>query len=288
MDIKARAKINLSLEVLSKFENGYHDLLTIMQSIDIYDKIRITTNGSKKVTLKSNIITLETDTNIAIQAAKLFYENLNLSEGCHIDLTKNIPMEAGMAGGSTDAAAVLIGLNQIYGIPFNDEELTELGQELGADVPFCLSGGTKLAKGIGNQLIELPYLDLLLLIVKPKAGVSTKELFSMIDSSDYTSGEHTMKAVEAIRKYEKQKLFDNMRNGLYKKSYILVPEMQKIIKQMEEEFGAQKAMMSGSGSTVFGIFNTVNEQKRAYEYFKSYYEDVYKTKTARESISVYD
>lgn len=288
MNIKARAKINLSLEVLSKFENGYHDLITIMQSIDIYDKISIVTNGSGQVTLNSSFIGLETNENIVVRAAKLFYDGLSLPEGCHIELTKNIPMEAGMAGGSTDAAAILIGLNKLYGIPYRDEELSELGRILGADVPFCLSGGTKLAKGVGDQLIDLPYIDLFLLIVKPIKGVSTKELFSMIDFSDYTTGEQTFKASEAIEKYEKYKLFENMTNSLYRKSCILVPEMEKIIKQMEEGFGAQKAMMSGSGSTVFGIFDTEHEQHRAYEYFKDHYKDVYKTKTARESITLYD
>ncbi|MDO4711874.1 MAG: 4-(cytidine 5'-diphospho)-2-C-methyl-D-erythritol kinase [Peptostreptococcaceae bacterium] len=283
--MKARAKINLSLEVSRKRKNGYHDLLTVMQSIDIYDTINIEKNDSGKITLSSNISDIPMAENIAVRAAEAFYQKKGSCKGCHIKLHKEIPMQAGMAGGSTDAAAVLVGLNKIYGYPLSDREIHDLAGKLGADVPFCLVGGTKKAFGIGDEFMDLPHIDLFLVIVKPDEGISTATLFKMLDRNDLTSGERTLKAVRSICAGDKRGLFQHMTNGLYNKSLVLVPEMDEIIQTMENEFGAQKAMMSGSGSTVFGVFETVEKQSGAYDHFSKKYNNVYKTRTAEESIS---
>lgn len=287
IELCARAKINLSLEVLGKRETGYHDLLSIMQSIDIYDKIYIEKSNSSGIVFETNMKNIFPEHNLAYKAAERFLEETKETSGCFIRLQKNIPTEAGMAGGSTDAAGVLRGLNKLFGFPLSREELIRLSKTLGADVPFCLFGGTAKAEGIGERLTNLPYQELNLLIVKPGSNISTKEVFSAIKASDFTSGENTNHAVDAILENDRETLYKNMVNGMYRKSLLFAPEMESIIATAEKVFGSKKAMMSGSGSTVFAIFEDEKKLKKAYEYFLGKYEQVYNTKSYHESISFY-
>ncbi len=356
--IKARAKINLSLEILGKMQNGYHDLLSIMQSVDICDTITIekTTEIGAEQTQKNliefacSIPSLNGEDNLCYKAAEKFYGETRVVGGCKIFLEKNIPMEAGMAGGSTDAAAVLAGLNQLYDFPIAKKRLHQLAKELGADVPFCLYGGTCKAEGIGDVLTHLSPLDLKLLIVKPPSNVSTRALFAILDKEDYSDGKRTQNIVQAIEKIgfddsrdnnclrsndsknnseknscdeestekncKKNKfgeknsietnyddknfsdrkfcegenhnthkiIYENMFNGMICKSLHFAPEMEEIIEQMNK-FGCKKALMSGSGSTVFGIFEDEGKLDAAEKFFSSKYEKVFRTKTAKESLT---
>lgn len=177
MKIKAYAKINIALDVVGKREDGYHLLRMIMQTVDLYDVIEITKSDCN-IKLKCNKPYVPTDErNLAYKAAKLFKETYNIKDGVLIDLTKNIPVSAGMAGGSTDAAGVLKLMNRLFNVNASDEELRTLGLKLGADVPYCISGGTALCEGIGEKITQLkPFKDKILVIVKPPFGVSTKDV----------------------------------------------------------------------------------------------------------------
>lgn len=281
--LTANAKINLSIEIIGKRQDGYHDLSMIMQSIDIYDKIEIETNQTQKINLDTSISFGAPKDNIAYKAAAAFFESTNLSLGCDIKLQKYIPAEAGLAGGSTDAAAVLIGLNRLTGSTLTDNQLISLATRLGADVPFCLFGGTMLAEGIGNILTPLPFADLKLLIVKPKQSVSTKDLFRVLEQSDYSSGAHTERLAQAIRNGTTD-LGPLMVNKMYPKSLLFAPDMQNIVQTLEMQFRCEKALMSGSGSTIFAIFKEDDTLDSAYDYFSKQYKQVYKTRTAEKSI----
>lgn len=286
ISLKARAKINLSLEIIEKRPDSYHNLAMIMQSIDIYDKIDLELNDSKQITLQTNISFGEEKDNIAYKAAELFLRHTSSDKGCAITLQKGIPSEAGLAGGSTDAAAVLAGLNKLTCQNLKNDELIALATKLGADVPFCLFGGTMHASGIGDILVPLPFLELDLLIVKPDQNVSTKELFSSLDKTDYSTGETTERLKHAIQSGQLRDIEKLMVNRMYRKSLQMAPDMENIISKLETGFKCQKALMSGSGSTVFAIFDDKAERERAYAYFIQKYRHVYKTKTCKESITV--
>lgn len=284
MKILTRAKVNLSLEILGKLPSGYHNLRMIMQSVDIYDKISIN--------LKEKGIIFECDNeqilsdNLAEKAARKFFEITGIRYGCEIYLEKKIPMGAGMAGGSVNAAGVLLALNRLCDYPLDKEELLSLGLSLGADVPFCMIGGTALAEGIGEKLTELPFLELDLLVVKPEKSISTKEVFAIIEKSDYSDGKKTAELKKSIVSSNNQAIFLNMVNGMYNKSLKFVPEMKNIIEELENKLACQKAMMSGSGSTVFGIFDNREDLKKAFDFYKNKYSQVYITKTANESVTI--
>lgn len=283
ISLRAYAKINLSIEIIGKRKDGYHDLSMIMQSIEIYDKITIERNQTKKINLETNKPFGRVEENLAYKAAKLFFEVMELDQGCNIYLEKNIPSEAGLAGGSTDAAAILLGLNHLIGNPLTDQQLLVMASKLGADVPFCLFGGTMKAEGIGNILTPLPFVAMNLLIVKPEQNISTRDLFETLEQADYSSGESTQKLAQAIQN-GCSNLAPLMINKIYPKSLVFAPDMENIIHSLEKDFECQRAMMSGSGSTIFAIFEEERMLDLAYNNFKNKYKDVYKTKTSDRSI----
>ena len=283
ISLRAYAKINLSIEIIGKRKDGYHDLSMIMQSIEIYDKITIERNQTKKINLETNKPFGGVEENLAYKAAKLFFEVMELDQGCNIYLEKNIPSEAGLAGGSTDAAAILLGLNHLIGNPLTDQQLLVMASKLGADVPFCLFGGTMKAEGIGNILTPLPFVAMNLLIVKPEQNISTRDLFETLEQADYSSGESTQKLAQAIQN-GCSNLAPLMINKIYPKSLVFAPDMENIIHSLEKDFECQRAMMSGSGSTIFAIFEEERMLDLAYNNFKNKYKDVYKTKTSDRSI----
>ena len=285
LNLKARAKINLSLEIIGKREDGYHDLSMIMQSIDIYDTIKLKLNHTKDIKLITNKSFGQAKDNIAFKAAKLFLSHTSSSLGCEIDLHKAIPSEAGLGGGSADAAAVLLGLNHLTGNPLSEKELISLGTQLGADVSFCLFGGTMYAQGTGNILQTLPFLELDLLLVKPDESVPTKALFSILDKGDFSSGEDSKKLADLITNRELTNIRDHMVNKMYKKSLKFAPAMEKIISDLEDKFSCEKALMSGAGSAVFGVFSDKESLEKAYDYFCTKYPYVYKTKTCDKSVA---
>lgn len=267
--LKAKAKINLTLDVIGKRENGYHDLQMIMQTINLHDTIKIKKTKSPGIRLICNLPWLPTDErNIAYKAAKLFFEYSGIDGSVYINIYKRIPVSAGLAGGSTDAAAVLIGLNKIYHTNFSKRKLMELGVKLGADVPFCIMRGTVLAEGIGEVLTplkSLPYTYVLL--AKPPISVSTAGVYKSLQLDEIKEHPDTDAMVQAIKEENSDFVVHNMVNVLENVTIQENPQIQEIKQRMLEK-GAISAMMSGSGPTVFGIFKTKDDAIKAANYFK--------------------
>ncbi|MEG0013800.1 MAG: 4-(cytidine 5'-diphospho)-2-C-methyl-D-erythritol kinase [Cellulosilyticaceae bacterium] len=267
--LRARGKINLTLDVVGKRENGYHDLRMIMQSINLYDTIKVKKTKSPGIKIENNLSWLPTDDkNIAYKAAQLFLEETGIESGIYINIHKRIPVAAGLAGGSSNAAAVLVGLNKIFETEFSRRELMEMGLKLGADVPFCVLRGTALAEGIGEKLTVLPsfpYMNILL--AKPNISVSTASVYKNLDIKNIRKHPQTDKVVEAIRKGNKDFVIDHMENVLQEVTIKMHPQVQRIKDNMLKQ-GALGTMMSGSGPTVFGIFENREDCLRAAEFFK--------------------
>ncbi|MBY7026751.1 MULTISPECIES: 4-(cytidine 5'-diphospho)-2-C-methyl-D-erythritol kinase [Clostridium] len=279
MDIKAYAKINISLDVIGKRDDGYHLLKMIMQNIDLYDIVQVEkiSNGIK---LKCNKPYVPTDErNLAYKAAKLFKETYNIKSGIYINIEKNIPVSAGLAGGSTDAAAVLKIMNKMFNINVTQSELMNLGLKLGADVPYCICGGTALCEGIGEKVTKLkPFRDKILVVVKPPFGVSTKEVYKAFDLSKVIFHPKTNELISNIEKNNIEFISNNMKNLLEN----VTLGRYKIISTIKEEInicGALGSMMSGSGPTVFGFFDDMLKAQKCYEKMKEKYVDVFITRT---------
>lgn len=262
--MKAYAKINLGLDVVGRLENGYHEVRMVMQTVGIYDElsfekipagIRVTTDHGELPTGEDNLI---------YKAAKLMRENYGIQEGIHIHLQKNIPIAAGMAGGSTDAAATLKGINRLFAVGAERSELMELGVKIGADVPYCVMGGTALAEGIGEKLtilVDAP--DCFLLVAKPDINVSTKYVYEHLDAEGVTNHPDIDGMVEAIGEGNLQGVIGRMGNVLENVTVKAYPVIAKLKTRMRE-LGAEGSMMSGSGPTVFGIFTTQARAQAAY------------------------
>ena len=268
MRLKALAKINLGLDVLRRKEDGYHEVKMIMQTIHLHDQIHIKKIEEDEIIIKTNLYYLpNNENNIAYKAAKMLKEEFNLPGGVSIQLKKVIPVAAGMAGGSSDAAAVLFGMNKMYGLKLSMQELMDRGVKIGADVPYCIMRGTALAEGIGEKLTQLPAMPKChILIAKPPINVSTKFVYENLHANDLKPQEHPNVdiQIEALKEGSLEKLVANMGNVLEK---VTVPEYPVIdeIKQMMTECGALGAMMSGSGPTVFGIFTSYAKAQKAYQ-----------------------
>ena len=259
----------------------------VMQTVDISDRIKISENRTGRINIAGNTDRIPFDArNIGFRAAVRFLREIRSGRGYDIFIEKNIPSGAGMGGGSADAAAVLSGLNYMNQEPLSMNRLMELGLELGADVPFCLAGGTRLAEGIGEKFTQLRDLDLNLLIVKPDWGISTSQVFRRLNLDSISGNPDNEKLVKAINENDRQGIYANMGNALYETSLAFVPEMKNIISKLHSDFRCPKAMMTGSGSTVFGIFEDAEDLKKAHAYFSEIYRDVYITRTVRESILI--
>lgn len=261
--LKALAKINLGLDVIGVREDGYHLVRMIMQTIDLYDWVTVKKSQSAGVSLETNLSFLPTDEhNIAYQAADLLKQDFAQIGGVELCIHKCIPVAAGMAGGSTDAAAVLYGMNRLFhlGLPMN--RLMEYGLRLGADVPYCLLRGTALAEGIGDQLTRLPPMpDCYILIAKPPVSVSTKLVYQSLDTLKEPQHPSIDAQIADLEAGDLHALADHMGNVLEHVTIPMHPQIAQI-KEMMVAQGAIAAMMSGSGPTVFGIFL---EEAKAYE-----------------------
>ncbi len=255
IELKALAKINLGLDVLGRRENGYHDVRMIMQSIYLYDDVKIERKTAPGIELSSNLYFLPTgDGNIAYKAAQMLMDEFEIEEGVRITLNKHIPVAAGMAGGSSNAAAVLFGMNRLFGLRLSQEELMERGVKLGADVPYCIMRGTVLAEGIGEKLKVLPSMPkCTVLIAKPSVSVSTKLVYEALDSSDIIAHPNIDGLMEALEKGSLRGIASCMGNVLEEVTVPMYPVIEEI-KQVMKDCGALNAMMSGSGPTVFGLF----------------------------------
>ncbi|GAA0823310.1 4-(cytidine 5'-diphospho)-2-C-methyl-D-erythritol kinase [Clostridium tertium] len=279
MRMKAYAKVNISLDIVGKREDGYHLLEMIMQSIDLYDEIVIE-KQKKEITIKCNKPYVPTDErNLAYKAAQLFIEKYNIDSGVNINIKKNIPVCAGLAGGSTDAATVLKIMNSLFNINASDEELMILGLRLGADVPYCIKGGTALCKGIGEEVTALKgFKDKVIVLVKPPFGVSTNSVYQEFNIEKARNHPNTNLIIDAINNDNLKMVCDNMKNLLEN----VTLRKHKILINIKEEMrhnGAMGTMMSGSGPTVFAFFDDMLKAQRCFEKMKEKYSDVFITRT---------
>lgn len=256
--LKAPAKINLLLDIIRLLPNGYHSLFMIMQTVDLCDEVEVSLRDDGVITLECSEKALPTDSrNIAYKAAVKFFEKTGLDYGADIRLTKNIPFEAGLAGGSTDAAAVLRALNILCQTNLTKDELCQIGVKLGADVPFCIHGGTMLAQDIGQVLSPLPEIpECYIVLVKPEAGVSTKEAFAAFDSCKNVMHPDCTQMLHAAANRDFETLLKNVGNVF--EQFIEVPQRADI-KAVMRNCGSLACCMSGSGPTVFGIFDSLEK-----------------------------
>ena len=254
--LKAYGKINLGLDVLGKRDDGYHDLDMIMQSVDLFDEITITKNNSGEITVKTSTEKIPNDeSNLAYKAAKLLLEEFDIKKGVEIEIEKNIPISGGMAGGSTDCAAVLKGINKLFKLQLPEEKLMARGVRLGADVPFCIIGNTARAEGIGEILTPIKNrMKGYIVLAKPPISVSTGFVYGRIDKVKVKHKPDTGAMIVALENNDLQALADSICNVLEEVTIPDYPVVQEI-KDMMKEDGALNAMMTGSGPTVFGLFD---------------------------------
>lgn len=267
--MKAYAKVNLGLDVLRKREDGYHDVCMIMQSLELHDSLTITKAPAPDISLRTNHKCLPVDkNNLVYKAAALFSETVSINEGLTIKLDKKIPVAAGLAGGSSDAAATLMGLNELFHTDLTQKELMTLGVRLGADVPYCIKLGTCLSEGIGEILTPLsPLPECHILLVKPDISVSTRYVYENLRLTDDINHPDIAAMREALTEKNLSKLADNMDNILQSVTVRNYPIITQI-KQRMTELGALVSLMSGSGPTVFGIWQEQASAQRAMHYFK--------------------
>lgn len=284
MKVKAAAKINLMLDILKKLDNGYHSLFMIMQSVDLYDTVTVEKNSINEIIIKCNKEGVPcNEKNIAYKCAKAFFDFCNIEDrGVTIEIEKNIPMAAGVAGGSADGAAVLYCLNKIYKTNLTDRELAKIGNKVGADIPFSLTGGTAVTLGTGNVIAPVTDLpDCYIVLAKPEQDVSTPEAYAEFDS------------LTRVRHLDRVSMIDAVSNGDYEKICSLcgnvfeqaveVPKRPHI-KGVMRKCGADACCMSGSGPTVFGIFKDKEKAEQCYEKLFKKYTEVYLCKPVNSGI----
>ena len=286
--LKSRAKINLSIDVLGKRQDGYHIVEMIMQTIDLYDNLKITQIEEDSIKIKSNSqdIPLNQD-NIVYKAANILKEKFNIKKGIEISIQKNIPVAAGMAGGSSNAAAVLVGLNRIWDLGLNQLELKDIALQLGADVPFCITGGSALAQGIGEELTDIKGLNenIHILICKPNIFVSTKEVYQSLDINEIKKRPDNQKLIDALQINDVKYVSENMVNVLEEvtsSKYNEINQIEKVILKNK----ALGSMMSGSGPTVFGLFDNKEYAIRAKEELLQSYNQVYLVKSSDKGVEI--
>ena len=269
ISVKALAKINLGLDVVRRREDGYHEVRMVMQTIHLFDRLEMAKNSSGEISITTNLSFLPTNrNNLVYRAAELLREEFQIKDGLTINLHKHIPVAAGMAGGSTDAAAVLYGMNRMFNLGLKREELMERGVKIGADVPYCIMRGTALAEGIGEKLTALPpMVKCPVLIAKPQISVSTKFVYENLRLNDKTVHPDIDALVENIRKKDLNAVASEMGNVLETVTIPNYPVIAQIKEHMLEQ-GAVGAMMSGSGPTVFGLFEDGDTAVAAYEKMK--------------------
>lgn len=289
IDLKSRAKVNLSIDVLGKREDGYHLVEMIMQTIDLYDKLKITEIEENSILIKSNSLDIPlNEDNIMYKAVNLLRDQFNIEKGIEISIEKNIPVAAGMAGGSSNAAAVLVGLNKLWNLGLSESELKDIGLKLGADVPFCITGGSALAEGIGEELTNIKGLpeDLNILVCKPNIFVSTKAVYQSLNMDKVKRRPKNKELIDALQKEDVKFISENMVNVLEEVTSLKYSE----IGQIEDIMIKNKAlgsMMSGSGPTVFGLFDNKDCAIKAKKDLQAKYNQVYLVKSSNKGVEIY-
>lgn len=264
IELKALAKINLGLDVLGKQDDGYHTVRMVMQTIYLYDEVRLMKKKEPGIEIVTNLPFLPRgEGNIAYKAARLLMDEFGIESGVQISLKKHIPVAAGLAGGSANAAAVLFGMNRMFGLELSMEELMKRGVMLGADVPYCIMRGTVLAEGIGERLSVLPSMPkCTVLIAKPPVSVSTKVVYEALDANEITDHPDIDGIIAGLEKRDLKAVADAMGNVLEGVTIPMHPVIEDIKNEMKAA-GALNAMMSGSGPTVFGLFENRADAKNA-------------------------
>lgn len=262
--LKALGKINLGLDVLGRRPNGYHDVRMVMQTVYLYDQILLEKTDKEGISLETNLFYLPVnENNLAYRAAKMLIDEFAIKEGVHISLEKHIPVAAGMAGGSSNAAAVLYGMNRLFQLGLTDQELMDRSVQLGADVPYCIMRGTVLAEGIGEKLTPLPAMPKChVLLAKPPISVSTQKVYEKLDAQKVTKHPDIDGILLGLQTGDLEKITSSMGNVLENVTITEYPQIESIKDVMKEE-GALNAMMSGSGPTVFGIYDDKMLARRA-------------------------
>lgn len=278
---KAPAKINLTLDVLHKREDGYHELEMVMTSVDLADYVILKSLKEDKVIIQSNNGFLPLDQrNHAYKAAMLIKERFNIQLGVEMMIKKNIPIAAGLGGGSSDAAATLRGLNKLWSLGLSLDELAVLGAEVGSDVPYCIYGGTAFATGRGEKIEQLNAVpQCWVVLVKPKKGISTGTVFNALS---YDTLEHpdTHSMITAIREQNYTSMINLVGNSLEETSIIRQPSIEKVKEKMIS-FGADAALMSGSGPTIFALCRKYSRAQRVYNGLKGFCNEVYLVRTLK-------
>lgn len=264
---QCRAKINLAIDVVGRRENGYHNVRMIMAQVQICDTVRVALRSDGRIILRGENMPLD-ETNLAYRAAKAFFDSTNTAPGCEIYIEKRIPMGAGLAGGSTDAAGVINALDELCGTNLSLDQKMQIGGRLGADVPFCIMGGCALAEGIGDELTPLGDLpEMYYLIAKPEQSVSTKWVYEHLDFTQKPKGMNVDALAQAVRCSDKHGIYANMGNVLENSAVLICPDVE-VYKADILAFGAEASIMSGSGSAVFGIFDSKTKAEQARQMFK--------------------
>lgn len=270
ISLKALAKINLGLDVVRRREDGYHEVRMIMQTIQLYDRLDIKRTQEPGIQIQTNLSFLPVnENNLIYKAAKLLMDEFSITDGVLVKLDKRIPVAAGMAGGSTDAAAMLIGVNRLFSLGLTKRQLMERGVQIGADVPYCIMRGTALAEGIGEALSPLPpMVKCPVLIAKPAISVSTKFVYQNLKLDDTTIHPDIDRLIDDIKAKNLHDIAAHMGNVLETVTIPNYPVIDEIKKHMLSN-GAVGAMMSGSGPTVFGLFDDEDTAKKAYKAMRS-------------------
>lgn len=277
--ILAPAKINLSLDVTGRLENGYHTLEMIMQTISLYDEVVLHKAGEGIEIICDNPFVPVGENNICHKAARAFFNRTGFPGGVKIGLSKKIPHGAGLAGGSSDAAAVLKGLNVMYSAGLSTEELLELGLECGADVPFCITEGTCFAEGIGERLTKLPsFAGFSVIVIVPEFAVSTAWVYRNFRMDDCVKRPDSKKLIEAVKNRDINTLAQGMVNVLESVTVVKYPEIEGIKRDIKRN-GALGSLMSGSGPSVFGLFESENSAQKAFRVLKNRYRYIYMVST---------
>ncbi|KSU57821.1 4-diphosphocytidyl-2C-methyl-D-erythritol kinase [[Bacillus] enclensis] len=275
LSVKAPAKINLSLDVLHKRPDGYHEVEMIMTTIDLADRIELTDLSEDTIKILShNRFVPDDGRNLAYQAAQLLKDRLNIRKGVAISIDKVIPVAAGLAGGSSDAAATLKGLNQLWDLGLSLDELADLGAEIGSDVSFCVYGGTALATGRGEKIEHLPAPpNCWVILAKPTIGVSTADVYKNLNVQNIKHPD-TAAMISALNRGSYSDICSNLGNVLESVTLDLYPEVAQIKDQMER-FGADAVLMSGSGPTVYGLVQYESRLHRIYNGLRGFCDQVF-------------
>lgn len=288
IELKSRAKINLSIDVLGKRQDGYHLVEMILQTIDLFDIIKIFSLDEDTIIINSNSKDMPMDSNnIMYKAASLIKQEFNIEKGIEIYIEKNIPIAAGMAGGSSNAAAVLVGLNKLWDLNLSKNKLKEIGLRLGADVPFCIEGEASLAEGIGEKLTNIDGLsqDVFILVCKPELFVSTKEIYEAVDSKIIEKRPDNRLLMKSLKENNIDLLSKNMYNVLElvaKERYPIINEIENIMINNN----ALGAMMSGSGPTVFGLYGKEDDAEKCKEVLLENFKQVYLVKSHKKGVEI--